>query len=138
MSLLITKQNSSKTSSLLEKKSEEGKKPTRYYSKKQEDSVAEAIGGIRNLNSGATPFIKGDCVNDQWLIECKTKTKSSDNISVKKDWIEKNKQEALFMGKQYSAVAISFGPNEPNYYVIDEYLFQDLIEYLNMKKEEQL
>lgn len=137
MGILIQKQSSTAKSNLLEKKTEEGKKPTRYYSKKQEDSVAEAIGGSRNLNSGATPFIKGDCVNDQWLIECKTKTKSSDSISVKKDWIEKNKQEALFMGKRYSAVAINFGPDEPNYYVIDEYLFQDLIEYLQRGKEEQ-
>ena len=37
------------------------------------------------------------------------------------------------MGKKYSAVAFNFGPNEPNYYVIDEYLFQDLLEYLNSK-----
>lgn len=137
MSLLVSKNSSDKVGNLLEKKSEEGKKPTRYYSKKQEDMVAEAIGGSRNLNSGATPFIKGDCVNDQWLIECKTKTKSSDSMSVKKDWIEKNKQEALFMGKHYSAVAFNFGPDEPNYYIIDEYLFQDLIEYLSTKKEEQ-
>lgn len=130
MSLLISKQSSDKKSSLIEKKTEAGNKPTRFYSKKQEDAVAEAIGGTRNLNSGATPFIKGDCVTDQWLIECKTKTKSSDSMSIKKSWIEKNKQEALFMGKKYSAVAFNFGPDEPNHYVIDEYLMQYLISKL--------
>lgn len=135
MALLISKQSNDKKSTLIEKTTEAGSKPTRFYSKKQEDSVAQAIGGSRNLNSGATPFIKGDCVNDQWLIECKTKTKASESMSVRKDWIEKNKQEALFMGKQYSAVAFNFGPDEPNYYVIDEFLFQDLIEYLQNKKE---
>lgn len=130
MPLLISKQSSDKKSSLIEKKTEAGNKPTRFYSKKQEDAVAEAIGGTRNLNSGSTPFIKGDCTNDQWLIECKTKTKSSDSMSIKKSWIEKNKQEALFMGKKYSAVAFNFGPDEPNHYVIDEYLMQYLISKL--------
>lgn len=128
--LLIKKRADSPQSNLLEKKSEEGTKPTRTYSKIQEDSVAKAVGGTRNLNSGATPFIKGDCSTDNWLIECKTKTKHSDSMSIKKDWIDKNKQEALFMGKHYSALAFNFGPNEPNHYIIDEYLFQELIEYL--------
>ena len=132
-SMLISKKSSEHKSMLIEKKTEEGTKPTRYYSKKQENSVAEAIGGERHLNSGATPFIKGDCSTDDWLIECKTKTKHSDSMSIKKDWIEKNKQEALFMGKKYSALAFSYGPDEPNHYIIDEYLFQDLIEYLNSK-----
>lgn len=135
MSLLISKTHSQTENKLLEKKSEQGTKPTRHYSKKQEDHVAKAIGGDRHLNSGATAFIKGDCSNDTWLIECKTKVKASDSISIKKDWIEKNKQEALFMGKQNSAIAFSFGPDEPNYYIIDEYLFQDLLEYLKTEKE---
>lgn len=100
------------------------KQPTRHFSKKQESAVAKNLSGTRNLNSGATPFIKGDVTLDDFLIECKTKTSHSDSISVKKEWIEKNKREALFMGKPYSAVAISFGPDEPNYYVIDEDLFK--------------
>jgi hypothetical protein len=33
------------------------------------------------------------------LIECKTKTSPSNSISIKKEWIEKNKQEMVFMGK---------------------------------------
>lgn len=135
MSILINKRGSADTSLLLSKKSEEGKNPTRYYSSKQEKHVAQAIGGQRTPNSGATMFVKGDCYNDNWLIECKTKTKPSDSISIKKSWIEKNKEEALFMGKEYSGLAFSFGPDEPNYYIIDEYLFQDLIEYLNSKKD---
>ncbi len=30
-------------------------KPTRHYSTKQEKSIAEAVGGKRTANSGATP-----------------------------------------------------------------------------------
>lgn len=31
-------------------------KPTRYYSKRQEQRVAKAVGGKRQPNSGAIPF----------------------------------------------------------------------------------
>lgn len=112
----------------------EAKKPTRYFSKKQEDRVAKALGGHRNLNSGATMFQPGDVQLDNWLLECKTKTSHAESITVKKDWIQKNKEESLFMGKDHEAVVISFGPDEPNYYIIDEFLFQDLVEYLKEKE----
>jgi hypothetical protein len=110
-------------------------KPTRYYSKKQEDAVAKNLGGKRNLNSGATMFQKGDVVTDQFLLECKTKIKDSDSIVIKKDWIQKNKEEAAFMGKHHQAVVFNFGPNQSNYYIIEEYLFQTLLEYLNQNEE---
>lgn len=102
--------------------------PTRYYSKKQENQVASKFGGERTLNSGATPFQKGDVSLENFMIECKTKTSASDSISIKKAWLEKNKSEALFMGKKYSALAFNFGPDEANYYIIDEYLFQTLLD----------
>ena len=57
----------------------------------------------------------------------------SDSISVKKEWIEKNKKEAFFMNKEYSAVVFNFGPDQPNYYIIDEALFLELQEYLKNK-----
>lgn len=110
-------------------------KPTRYYSKKQETKIAEAIGGRRVPNSGACAFAKGDVTTDDWLIEAKTKTSHADSISIKKGWLEKNASEALFMGKKYSALAFSFGPDEPNHYIIDEYLFHELMTYLENKKE---
>lgn len=109
------------------------KKPTRYYSKKQEKSVAKTIGGKTTANSGATPYSKGDVRSEKFLIECKTKTSDSQSISVKKEWIEKNKQEMVFMGKDYSAIAFNFGPGQENYYIIDELLFQELIEYIESK-----
>lgn len=134
MNLLISKNTNNSKSILLEKSTENENKPTRYFSKKQEDSVAKNISGSRNKNSGATMFQKGDCMTDEWLLECKTKTSHSDSISIKKDWIEKNKSEALFMGKKYSAVVFNFGPDEENHYIIDEYLFIELKNYLENKK----
>ena len=109
-------------------------KPTRFYSKKQEDAVAKSLDGHRNANSGATDFVKGDVSTSDFLIECKTKTSHSESISVKKEWITKNAQEALFMGKPYCAVAFSFGPDEPNYFIIDNTLMQYLLEKLREEK----
>ena len=101
--------------------------PTRFYSVKQEKTVAEKFNGNRTKNSGATAFDKGDVNLDNILVECKTKTTNSKSITIQKEWIEKNKQEALFMGKPYSVIAFNFGPNENNHYIIDEELFELLI-----------
>ena len=108
------------------------KKPTRYYSNKQEKKVAEVFNGFQTKNSGATKFGgKGDVLIPGLMsIECKTKTVLSDSISIKKDWLEKIKKESLFDGKKYYSLAFNFGPNQDNYYIIDNELFEILINYL--------
>ena len=113
------------------KRTKEGEapKPTRYYSKKQEEAVAKAVGGKRSKNSGATMFDKSDVSTDKFNLECKT-------ISIKREWFEKNKQEAMFMNKPYSAVVFNFGPDEKNHYIIDEYLFVELLRHLNTLEED--
>lgn len=113
----------------------EKEKPTRYYSNLQEKAVAKAVGGKQTSNSGATTFGGKSDVNIKNLfnLECKTKTKSSESISIKKEWFEKNKHEACFDGSLYSAIVFNFGPNEENHYIIDEFLFQDLVDYLKKK-----
>lgn len=103
------------------------KKPTRYYSSKQEKQVAKELGGTTTKNSGATLFQKGDLTLDNWLLEAKTKTTKSNSMSIKKEWLEKNLSESLFMGKKYNALVFNFGPDEPNYYIIDENTFKELI-----------
>lgn len=120
------------------KRDKEGAKPlpTRYYSKKQEESVAKATGGRRSKNSGATMFDKSDVSTDKFNLECKTKTSHSESISIKKEWFVKNKEEAMFMGKPYSAVVFNFGPDEENHYIIDEYLFLELLAHLNSLEED--
>lgn len=121
---------------LRERHREGEKKPTRYYSNKQEDQVAKSLGGKTTKNSGATLFQKGDLTLDNWLIEAKTKTSNSESMSIKKEWLSKNLSESLFMGKKYNALVFSFGPDEDNYYIIDEYLFKELVYYLDNKEKE--
>lgn len=113
----------------------DNKLPTRYFSKKQENAIAKTFNGSRQLNSGATPFQKGDVKLKNILLECKTKTSLSESISIKKEWLEKNAKEALFMGKHYSALAFNYGPNQENYYIINEELMEYLVEYLENKNE---
>ena len=113
----------------------DGKKlPTRYFSGKQEKAVAAAVNGKQTVNSGATMFGGGgDVTTSLFTIECKTKTSSSESISIKKTWFEKTKAEATSDGRPYSALVFSFGPGEENHYIVDEYLFQELLEYLKIK-----
>lgn len=99
------------------------KRATRYFSNKQEQSVAKAVGGKQVSNSGATPFHKGDVSTKNILIECKTSTTEKQSFSIKKEWLVKNDEEAFAMGKFYSALAFDFGDGE-NHYIIDEELFR--------------
>ena len=106
-------------------------RPTRFYSSKQEKQVAKAIGGRTVANSGATAFNKGDVTTDNILIECKTCVTEKKSFSIKKEWLEKNKEEAFEMGKDYSVLAFNFGPDTSNYYVINEKLFKLLKEVID-------
>ncbi|MBO6272868.1 hypothetical protein J6O48_08850 [bacterium] len=108
------------------------KKPTRWYSNKQEKQVAKAVKGKQTSNSGATAFQKGDVITTDWLIECKTSTSYKKSFSIKEDWIKKNKEEAFGTGKLYSALAFNFGPNTDNYYIIDEKMFKYLVKQLEV------
>lgn len=98
-------------------------KPTRFYSNKQEKFVAKAVSGKQVANSGATAFSKGDVVTDNWLIECKTTTTEKKSFAIKKEWLEKNKEEAFAMRKDYNALCFDFGDNGKRYYVVDEKTF---------------
>lgn len=106
-------------------------KPTRFYSDRQEKKVAKAVGGKQTANSGATLFQKGDVVTADFLIEAKTVTKEQKTFTVKKEWFDKNKEEAFAMGKPYSAIVFDFGDGE-QHYVIDQKLFSMLLEYIEL------
>lgn len=98
---------------------------TRKKSSQQEKRIAKAMGGKQVIGSGSTPFLKGDVIVDNLFIEAKTKMEPSKSISVKKEWIEKAKEQALATRKRDYAVAISFGePKE--YYIIEDTLMEDL------------
>lgn len=106
------------------------KNSMRYFSNKQESCIAKSLGGVKVPNSGACKFLAGDVRTKQFLIEAKTVTKSKESFSIKKSWLIKNKEEAFAMNKPYNALAFNFGPNEENYYIINEKLFKILVKYL--------
>ena len=104
---------------------------TRKYSKKQEDSVAKLTQGRTQFNSGATPYYKGDVTTKDFLLECKTVIKRQKSISIKEEWIIKLKNEAFGMGKNRYALAFNFGPDESNYFILNEKQFQEYQELIN-------
>lgn len=107
-------------------------KPTRYYSDIQEKDICNKFGATKQPNSGAGRFRKGDCVNylASILIEAKTSTSEKDSFSIKKDWIVKNKEEAFTQRVFNGCIAFNYGPEQENYFVINEKLFRFLIEKL--------
>jgi hypothetical protein len=109
------------------------KEATRYYSSRQEEHVASIVGGKRTPNSGASNFSAGDVFVDSasMLIECKTPMTEKESFSIKKSWIDKNKEEAFAMRMSNTALAFEFGPGQKNYFVISEELFRYLCEKLS-------
>lgn len=101
------------------------KNSTRAKSSQQEKRIAKAMGGKQVIGSGSTPFLKGDVVVDQLFIEAKTKMVPSQQITIKKAWIDKAKEQALSTRKRDFAIAVSFGdPKE--YYLIEDTLMEEL------------
>ena len=98
---------------------------TRKKSSQQEKRIAKAMGGKQVVGSGSTPFLKGDVIVDKLFIEAKTKMEPSKSITVKKEWLEKAKEQALATRKADYTVAISFGdPKE--FYIIEDTLMEEL------------
>ena len=106
------------------------KQSTRYWSDLMEKSICKALGGEQQSNSGAGYFHKGDVVVDDMLIEAKTSMSSKASVSIKKEWLDKNKDEARSIRKSNSALAFRFEPEGENYYIIDEKLMKFLVEKL--------
>ena len=101
------------------------KNTTRKKSSEQEKRIAKALGGKQVIGSGSTPFLKGDVIAGQLFIEAKTKMEPSKSISVKKEWLDKAKAQAIATRKADYALAISFGePKE--YYIIEDTLMEEL------------
>ncbi len=113
---------------------------TRFYSSKQEQSVAKAMGATQQANSGAGAFAKGDVYNKSasMLFECKTATSNKDSFSIKRDWLEKVEEERKSKRLDNSCVVINFGPDAPyskNYYIINERLMKFLIDKLEEENQ---
>ena len=106
---------------------------TRFASSNQEHYVAKLLHGQVCPNSGAGKWSKSDVKVPQagLSIECKTSMTSKNSFSIKKEWIDKHKQEAFSNRLPNTAIAISFDPKgDNNYFVIDSKLMQYLVEKL--------
>lgn len=104
------------------------KESTRFYSDKHEKSICKALGATQQSNSGAGRFRKGDVIHNEasLLIEAKTTMSDKDSFSIKKEWIIKNKEEAFTLRKSNSCICFNFGPEQENYYVINEKMMKFL------------
>ena len=102
------------------------KQSTRYQSNIQERRISSHFAdGKQVIGSGSTPFLKGDVITEDFFIECKTKVKPSSQITVKKEWLEKAREQAYQMRKPDYILALSFGDTK-DYYMITPQLFHEL------------
>lgn len=92
---------------------------------KHEKRLAKAVGGQRNVASGAFWFRKGDVRSQDLLIEHKWTGKKS--FTLKSDVLEKITTEAL-LDSRTPVLGISL--NEVNYVVMDENDFLTMREFL--------
>lgn len=99
----------------------------RKFSSLQEKQIAKSLGGRVQPNSGAANFVAGDVKLDFMLIDAKTVVTDKKSISLRKEWFEKIKLEAFAMGKDMSCIAFNFGPNQPNFYAVNERDFKQLL-----------
>lgn len=102
------------------------KRPTRYYSSRQEQYISKLLGGKMVPGSGSPHFCGGDVKAPDFLIECKTTTTPKKSFSIKKDWIEKTEQERKDLQIPNSALAFQFEPDGENFFVLKEQLFKDM------------
>lgn len=111
-------------------------KPTRHYSKLQEEKVANYLGGTLTPNSGAK-HKKGDILLSDTIVECKTRTKQSISHTIKKEWVLDLVKECIEMGKQHWAIVFDFGTQKLNeqFVVIP---IDDYKEYLSLKEEQNV
>lgn len=111
---------------------------TRTFSDKHEKSVCKALNAVQNSNSGAGYWRKGDVINKEaeLLIECKCSMSEKESFSVKHEWLKKNEEERRLMGLENGSLCFNFGPDTPNYYIINEKLMQYLTNCLTEEYKE--
>ena len=115
------------------------KEATRYASSVQEKRVAGKLDGKVSSNSGAGLFNKGDIVVEDasLLVECKTCMESKKSFSIKKDWIDKNKEEAFRLRLDNHVIAFNFDyQDKKDYYIIDDKLMEYLVHCLERDNDE--
>ena len=95
----------------------------------QEHDIARLLGGRVQSNSGGTRFGGGDVLTNSFFIEAKTPTKEQTSFSIKREWVDKMKEQAFEQGKHHSALAFRFSPDGDDYFVINSSLMRELVQY---------
>jgi hypothetical protein len=108
----------------------------RDISKIQEKRIVKTLKQVQERarctpGSGSYWANKGDVVSEDFRIEAKTKAKPSDQITIKKEWLNKIEMEALETRKT-PALAISFGDGV-DYFILRAEDFIKIIEELKNK-----
>lgn len=114
------------------------KETTRYSSSVQEKRIANKLNGKVSSNSGAGLFNKGDiiCSGASLLIECKTCMEPKKSFSIKRDWIEKNKEESFRLRLDNHVIAFNFYyQDKKDYYIIDDKLMDFLVKKLEEEND---
>lgn len=88
------------------------KRPTRYFSKRQEKRTSKKLDMKVTPNSGATGFIKGDVIDENLILECKTLVKPQNTRTIHKEWFTKTEEEMYQMGKDLYGVVFDFGDGD--------------------------
>ena len=105
---------------------------TRAYSTNHENNVCSALSAVRQPNSGAGHWRKGDVVlkKASMLIECKCSMGIKSSFSIKKEWLDKLSEEKWTQRLSHSALCFNFEPDGDNYYIINETMMQFLVSKL--------
>ena len=103
-------------------------KTTRDYSDKQEKELAKMFNGKPTVNSGGTKFGGGDVLTKDLFIEAKTTTTDRQSFPIKKEWLEKAREQAFEQHKNFWTLAFRFSPDGRDYYVVDKKCIDLLIE----------
>lgn len=111
-------------------------KKIKNISIEQETRIAQLFRGKRTPQSGGGKFAKGDVLTESdygsFLIECKTSITPKPSYSVKKEILQKADEERREMGKDFYALAFTFG-DEEDYFVLNKkamaYLLSNLPDF---------
>lgn len=109
---------------------------TRKFSNEHEKSICKALNAVQVSNSGAGLFRKGDCIQEEasLLIEAKCSMTEKQSVSIKKLWLDKNKEEAFLDRLDNHCLCFNFGPKGDNFYIIDEKLMKYLVSKLSCEE----
>lgn len=92
----------------------------------------------RQIRSGAISTLKGDVVDDFLLIECKERASTSNgskSITIKKEWLDKIKEEAKSVDK-LPCFCFRYKDDETIYSIIDYDIISEIICNLKYVMEE--